>query len=71
VTPGLACLTSGLPDTVWGAAVPNNYAKRVRDLVEEVHRDHDHMVRLTARSAVRKGVLLELGSDICTQGAGS
>jgi len=34
---------SGLPDTLWGAAVPNNYHKVLRDLVEEMYGDHDYM----------------------------
>ena len=38
---------SGLPACVFAAAVPNNYPRRVRDLVQEVHADHDAMVSET------------------------
>ncbi|GLC36474.1 hypothetical protein PLESTF_001264600 [Pleodorina starrii] len=36
---------AGMPPTVWAAAVPNNYGRIVRDLVEEVHADNAAMVR--------------------------
>mmetsp|Transcript_20411 Transcript_20411/g.61472 ORF Transcript_20411/g.61472 Transcript_20411/m.61472 type:complete len:239 (+) Transcript_20411:214-930(+) len=35
--------TEGLPDTLWGAAVPNNYEKcSLRDLVSEMYQDRDY-----------------------------
>ena len=34
----------GLPATVWAAAVPQNYERRVSQLVEDIHGDHAYMV---------------------------
>ena len=36
--------TVGLPETLWGAAVPKNYSKILRDVVDEMYGDYDYMV---------------------------
>jgi hypothetical protein len=44
----------GLPETVWAAAVPMNYTRKLEDLVEDIYGDHLYLVsRLPA--AVMKG----------------
>lgn len=35
---------AGLPETLWGAAVPKNYSKVMRDLIGEMYGDYDYMV---------------------------
>lgn len=34
-----------MPETLWGAAVPNNYHKVLGDLVDEMYGDYDYTVR--------------------------
>ena len=50
----LPCCT-GLPPTLWGAAVPNNYGKNLRQLVEEMYGDFDHMVRYCCCTHAQEG----------------
>lgn len=37
---------TGLPETVWAAAVPANYDRVVTTLVDDVYGDHEYMVSL-------------------------
>jgi len=34
---------SGLPETVWAAAVPMNFTRRLEDLVEDIYGDHMYL----------------------------
>mmetsp|Transcript_13434 Transcript_13434/g.38960 ORF Transcript_13434/g.38960 Transcript_13434/m.38960 type:complete len:96 (+) Transcript_13434:775-1062(+) len=45
---------SGLPPAVFAAAVPNNYGRVVRELLEEVQADDAAMRRLAAQRAAEK-----------------
>ena len=36
---------TGLPETVWAAAVPMNYTRRLEDLVQDIYGDHMYLVR--------------------------
>lgn len=38
------CHASGLPEALWAAAVPQNYQRRVSQLLEDIHGDHSYMV---------------------------
>lgn len=38
--------SAGLPETVWAAAVPMNYGRRVSDLVHDIYGDHAYLVHL-------------------------
>ncbi|GFR52651.1 hypothetical protein Agub_g15243 [Astrephomene gubernaculifera] len=47
---------AGMPPTVWAAAVPNNYQRVVRELVEEVHADNAAMVRRAQEAQARRAL---------------
>lgn len=42
---------TGLPETVWAAAVPMNYDRRIEDLVHDIYGDHMYLVRHSRRAA--------------------
>ena len=41
---------AGLPETVWAAAVPMNYDRKVEELVEDIYGDHNYLVSQTLMS---------------------
>ncbi|EFJ48983.1 hypothetical protein VOLCADRAFT_90363 [Volvox carteri f. nagariensis] len=54
---------AGMPPTVWAAAVPNNYTRVVRELVEEVHADNAAMMRRAQEEQARQAALQELEGE--------
>ncbi|GIL61439.1 hypothetical protein Vafri_15888 [Volvox africanus] len=52
---------AGMPPTVWAAAVPNNYTRLVKDLVDEVHADNTAMVRRAQEAQARQAAQQEVG----------
>ncbi|KAG2433414.1 hypothetical protein HXX76_008472 [Chlamydomonas incerta] len=52
----------GMPPTVWAAAVPNNWGRVVRELVEEVHADNAAM-RQRAQEAQARKAMEEQGDE--------
>ncbi|GLI63778.1 hypothetical protein VaNZ11_006859 [Volvox africanus] len=51
---------AGMPPTVWAAAVPNNYTRLVKDLVDEVHADNTAMVRRAQEAQARQAAQQEV-----------
>ncbi|KAL4439987.1 hypothetical protein ABPG75_002988 [Micractinium tetrahymenae] len=45
---------AGLPETVFAAAVPNNYDRSLQELVQEVFADHQAMKRLRQQQAAQQ-----------------
>ncbi|KAG2491634.1 hypothetical protein HYH03_010005 [Edaphochlamys debaryana] len=53
---------TGLPTTVWAAAVPNNWGRVVSDLVAEVHADNAAMKARKAEEEARRAAMGGSGS---------
>ena len=46
------CQAAGLPEALWAAAVPQNYQRRVCQLLDDIQGDHSYMVRAHPHGAL-------------------
>ena len=47
----MAWCMAGLPATLWAAAVPMNYERPVRDILEDIASDHAYMMQKRQQQA--------------------
>ena len=51
----------GLPETVWAAAVPMNYDRKLEELVEDIYGDHVYLVSQLLKGRSKKTITVMHG----------